>query len=171
MVLIEATNPDFLKVEGKPDVMPGADPGMIQMGPWVARLGLLRLMRLFQVTGDLPEQQQAEINAYYLSNKYYETMKRQFDIFPTLLAQVRQAGNLGSKPLEVVLGSKGDGGREVLRPLFEQQQALSINSTMRMVEGAEHINLVYRKEYAAQVSEAILDVVQAVKNGEPLTLR
>jgi pimeloyl-ACP methyl ester carboxylesterase len=168
MVLIEATNPDFLKVQGKPNQMPGADPGMLNAAPWVARFGLLRLARMFRASPDLPEQQRAEMDAYYATTKFYEALGQQADVFPTLLSQVRQVSSQGAKPLAIVLGSKGDGGQQVLRPLFEQQARLSTNSLTRLIEGAEHINIVYRKEYATQVSSAILEVVEAAQSDQPL---
>jgi pimeloyl-ACP methyl ester carboxylesterase len=168
MVLIEATNPDFLKVQGKPDMMPGADPGMIDIGPWASRVGLLRLAQMFRASPVLPEQQRGETDAYYATTKFYETLRRQYSLFPTLLGQVRGMGNLGSRPLAVVLGSRGDGGVEALHALFERQAALSSNSILRTVDGADHITLVQQQEYAAQTSQAILEVVEAAQTGRPL---
>ncbi len=168
LVLIEATNPDFLKVQGKPDVMPGADPGMMNLGPWASRVGLLRLARFFRASPDLPERQRLETDAYYATTRFYETLKRQYDLFPTLLAQVRQMGGLRDRPLAVVLGSEGDGGEENLRGLFEQQAGLSTDGAIRMIEGADHISLVYRQEYAVQTAQVILDVVEAARTGFPL---
>ena len=168
LVLVEATNPDFLKVQGKPDLMPNADPGMMDLGPWASRTGLLRLFPLFRANAVLPEQQRSETNAYFASNRFYETQRRMFHLFPSLLAQVRSMGDLGSRPLVVVLGSQGDGGEAAQRELFERQAALSSNHTMRMVDGAGHITLVEDQEYAAQVARAVLDVQESIRTGQPL---
>jgi pimeloyl-ACP methyl ester carboxylesterase len=168
MVLIEATNPDFLKVQGKPDVMPGADPGMMDLGPWAGRVGLLRLAPFFHANSVLPEQQRRETDAFYATTKFYETLKRQYSLFPTLLGQVREMGDLGSRPLAVVVGSRGDGRVGALKPLFERQAALSSNSLLHTIEGADHLTLVQQQEYAAQVSRVILAVVGAAQTGQPL---
>jgi pimeloyl-ACP methyl ester carboxylesterase len=168
MVLIEATNPGFLKVQGKPDVMPNANPGMMEMGPWASRVGLLRLAPFFRANPVLPEQQRLETDAYYSTTNFYETLRRQYHLFPTLLGQVRAMGDLGSRPLVVVLGSQGDGGRAELRALFEQQAALSSNSMIQMVDGADHITLVQQQEYGVQVARAILEVLEAVRTNQPL---
>ena len=88
--------------------------------------------------------------------------------FSTALDQVRSAGSLGSIPLAIVLGSKGDGGNEDLRDLFDQQAALSTNSFTRMIEGATHAGLVDNRDFALQTSKAILEVVEAVRGQQPL---
>jgi pimeloyl-ACP methyl ester carboxylesterase len=168
MVLVEATNPDFLKVQGKPDVLPGADPGMLDAGPTASRFGLLRLVKFVSPPPDLPERQRDELAAYYSSTAFAETIRRQYYLFPTLLAQVRAMGGIGDRPLEVVLGTEGDGGNEDLRPLFDQQAALSTNSLTRRVEGATHVGLVTTREHALETSQAILDVLDAVRSGQPI---
>jgi len=88
-----------------------------------------------------------------------------------MLEQVRQAGDLGNKPLVLVLGSQGDGGNEQLRDLFDQQAALSTNANKLVVEGATHAELVDQENHAAQTSAGILAVVESVRTGEPLVER
>ena len=109
--------------------------------------------------------------AYLASTKWVELIKRQYHLFPTLLAQVRQlysAGSLGDRPLAVVLGSDGDGGLKEWQTLFEQQAMLSTNGTIRVVEGANHVSLADRQEHALQTSAIILQVVEAARTSEPL---
>jgi pimeloyl-ACP methyl ester carboxylesterase len=172
MVLIEGTLPDGLRQLGKPDVMPNApDANMINATPSISRLGILRLVGFPSTDPDLPEPQRSELQAYLASTKWAELIKRQYQLFPTLLAQVRplyNAGSLGDIPLAVVLGSQGDGGIEEWRDLFSWQAALSTNHTMFLVEGANHISLVDRREHALQTSAAILHVIDAVHSGQPV---
>jgi hypothetical protein len=68
-VLIEATSPDFLRRAGKPEVMPNADANMVNIGPFAARLGILRLFRFVPVDDDLPERQREELIAFYSSKR------------------------------------------------------------------------------------------------------
>lgn len=172
MVFIEGTLPDGLNRLGQPDVMPNTpDARMMEATPFISRLGILRLMGFPSTDPDLPQPQSSELQAYLSSTKLAESIKRQYHLFPTLLAQVRPlygAGSLGDIPLAVVLGSEGDGGVEEWRDLFMQQAALSTNHVMVTVDGANHISLVDRREHALQTSEAILNVIEAVRSGQPL---
>jgi pimeloyl-ACP methyl ester carboxylesterase len=171
MVLIEGTLPDGLKRLGKPDVMPNApDEGMIDLTPVISRLGILRLLGFPPSDADLPERQFGELQAYLASPKWAELIKRQYHLFPTLLAQVRPlygAGSLGDRPLVVVLGSAGDGSIKEWQELFEQQAALSSNRTIRRIDGATHVSLIDRREHALQTSAVILQVVEAARTGQP----
>jgi pimeloyl-ACP methyl ester carboxylesterase len=168
MVLIEGTHPDALKALGLPDVMPNApDEGMIDTAPLISRLGVLRLIDFPPTDPDLPERQSKELKAYLASTKWAELIKRQYHLFPTLLAQVRPlygAGSLRDIPLAVVLGSQGDGGTEALHELFKQQAALSTNGVTYRIEGATHISLVDRWEHADQTRTAIVNVVEAARD-------
>ena len=172
MVFIEGTLPDGLKALGKPDVMPNApDAGMMDATPFISRLGILRLMKFPPTDPDLPEPQRNALQAYLSSTKLAESLKRQYHLFPTLLVQVRplyEAGSLGDIPVAVVLGSEGDGGIPEWHDLFVAQSALSTNHTLITVDGANHISLVDRKEYALQTSAAILKVIESARSGQPL---
>lgn len=172
MVFIEGTLPDGLKALGKPDVMPNApNPQMMDGTPFISRLGILRLVGFPSTDPDLPEPQRSELQAYLASTKLAESLKRQYHLFPTLLAQVRplyEAGSLGNIPVAVVLGSEGDGGIAEWQELFTQQAALSINHMMVIVDGANHVSLVDRQENALQTSAVIIKVIEAARSGQPL---
>src|SRR5262245_33075633 len=122
---------------------------MIDQTPLISRQGILRLLGFPPSDSDLPERQFGELQAYLASTKWAELIKRQYHLFPTLLAQVRplyRPGSLGDRPLAVVLGSEGDGGIKVWQELFEQQAALSTNRTIRMIDVATPVSLVHRRE-------------------------
>jgi len=172
MVFIEGTLPDGLKRLGKPDVMPNApDVEMMDATPFISRLGILRLVGFPSTDPDLPEPQRSELQAYLSSTKLAESLKRQYHLFPTLLAQVRplyNAGSLGDIPLAVVLGSEGDGGIAEWQELFAQQAALSTNNILVTVDGANHISLVDQEGHALQTSAVIIQVIEAVRSGQSL---
>lgn len=172
MVFIEGSLPDGQRLLGEPDVMPNSPaPEMIDSAPIVSRLGLLRLMNFPPTDPDLPEPQRGDLQAYLASTRWAEATKRQYHLYPALLAQVRELyipGSLGSIPVAVVIG------REVLdslpqwKQLFEQQGALSNDHKIYIVEGGTHISLVDKREHAAQTSRAILEVLEAVRSGRPV---
>jgi pimeloyl-ACP methyl ester carboxylesterase len=172
MVFIEGTLPDGLKALGKPDVMPNApDADMMDATPFISKLGILRLVSFPSTDPNLPEPQRSELKAYLSSTKLAESLKRQYHLFPTLLAQVRplyNADSLGDIPVAVVLGSDGDGGIEEWQNLFAGQAALSTNNILVTVDAANHVSLVHRREHATQTSAFILEVVEAVRSGKPL---
>jgi hypothetical protein len=59
-----------------------------------------------------------------------------------------------------------------LAHLHELQQEIatySANSVSRNVEGADHGTILGKAEYAQQVSDAVLDVIESARTGEPLT--
>lgn len=122
-------------------------------------------MRAVSSDPDLPSQQRAETDAYYVSTRFAETIKRQYQLFPTLLAQVREInapGKFGNKPLAIILGTLGDGGEARWQPLFAEQAALSTNSATYVIEGATHASLVDKQADALQSAAIILKVVAAV---------
>lgn len=167
LVFIEGTHPDALRAQGLPDVMPNAPAqGMIDAAPVVSRLGLLRLMNFPSTDPDLPERQRNELAARLASPAWAAQIKRQYHLFPALLAQVRplySPGSLGDRPLAVVLGSQGDGGTGALQALFRQQAALSSKGQVYTIDGATHASLVDRQDHAAQTEAAIADVVTATR--------
>ena len=169
MVLIEGTHPDSWKRLGKPEGV-GVDRNQLAVAPLLARLGIFRLGLIpsYSADPDLPSQQRLETQAFFNSARSLDTIRAVDESFALSLDQVRAAGGLGSKPVAIVLGSKGDGGNEKLRDLFIQQEALSTNSITRVIEGATHAGLVDHRDFSAQTCAVILEVVDAVRNKQPL---
>jgi pimeloyl-ACP methyl ester carboxylesterase len=171
VVLIEATNPDAWKRIGMPEGI-GVDHNQLAIGAFLARFGVFRLglFPAYSTDPDLPAQQRLELQAFFNSVKSLETVRDVNDSFSSALDQARHTGSLGSKPLAVVLGSKGDGSIEQLRDLFNQQAGLSSNSFTQVVEGASHAGLVDNQKYALKTSDAIRRVLEAVRSGTALNL-
>jgi pimeloyl-ACP methyl ester carboxylesterase len=169
MALIEASDPDAWKRLGKPEGV-GIDRKQLAAAPFLGQFGLLRsgLIPSPSPDPDLPPQQHRELQAYFNSVKYLETLRAVDASFSVALDQVRSAGGLGSKPLVIVLGSNGDGSMEALRDLFIRQATLSTNNLTRVINGATHTGLVDNRSYALQTSAAILQVVRAVRTGQPV---
>ena len=83
-----------------------------------------------------------------------------------------EAGELTSldgKPLVVLTAEQGNAPGWMARQ--DAMAALSTNSLHNVVPGATHQSLVDNPTHAAVVSQSIVDVVEAIRNGAPLATR
>jgi pimeloyl-ACP methyl ester carboxylesterase len=167
-VLIEATSPDFLRRTGKPEVMPNADPRMVNMGPVAARLGILRSLQFAPVADTLPEKQREGLRAYYSTAKFADCAWSTFRDFPKTLAEVRATGSLGTTPLVIVVGSGSENSSGILFELQKELAALSTDTVIRIVDGADHMSLVHSERYSQGTVDAILEVIESARKHEPL---
>src|SRR5215204_2648214 len=128
-----------------------------------ARLGVVRLLsKLDPASPELPPQQRAQTDALTPSTRGVSTYALEF-LAPT---QSRRLESLGNKPLAVVTAGKSE-------PSWLKRQdklaTLSSNSMHRVVKGATHTSVVYDRSDAQATSAAIVEVVAAVRNDQPLT--
>jgi hypothetical protein len=143
---------------------------MLLVAPMLGRLGLVRsgILRAPRPDPDLPAGAREELQAFFDSVKYLETLRDADSALPAALAQVATARALGSTPLAVVVGTLGDGGVPVLRDLFVRQAALSTDSVTQVVDGATHAGLVDEAKSATATALAIRRVVCAVRVAQPV---
>jgi alpha/beta hydrolase family protein len=91
----------------------------------------------------------------------------EFRATPESSAQVLlSTQSLGDKPLAVI--TAGEQQEPIWFELQEELAALSSDSVHRVVEGATHGSLLDDQRDAQVTSMAILEVVEAVRNGQPL---
>ena len=133
--------------------------------PFLTRLGVTRLFNVYPAHPDLPPQQRAQIEAFNSSTRQVATTAAEFRATPETTAQVRSTGTPGDKPLAVI--SAGEQSSSWLE-LQDQLAALSSDSIHRVVEGATHESLLYESRDAQVTGAAILEVVEVVRNDEPL---
>jgi pimeloyl-ACP methyl ester carboxylesterase len=133
--------------------------------PLLTRLGVIRLTNYFPAHPDLPPQQRAQIEASNSSTQHVATTVEEFRATPETNAQVRRTGSLGDKPLAVISAGKQSSSWLEMQ---DELAALSSNSIHRVVEGATHESLLYDKHDSQVTSAAILEVVEAVRNDQPL---
>jgi pimeloyl-ACP methyl ester carboxylesterase len=143
------------------------------IGSVMTRMGLIRLTGTgtFQNYGYPPDialeisglqARNQVIDAYYAENG---------PAFPALQEASATAENLGELPMAVLWASLTYALNEAnpsLRPFTEELSTYSSNSMTRFVEGADHGSILGNEPYAQQVSDAILDVIEAAQTGEPL---
>lgn len=130
----------------------------------VARLGLVRV--LSQLTEDgLPPRSGDEVQAGTTSA---DNLRSTIDEYVQASASVQQAASLrdlGEKPLVVLTAGAGlDAARSAAQ---NHLAALSTNSGHRVVDGATHEALVADQRHAATTTQAILQVVSAVRGTGP----
>lgn len=90
----------------------------------------------------------------------------EFRAIPETSAQVLLSKqSLGDKPLAVITAGEHE---PIWLELQDELAALSSESVHRVVEGATHGSLLYDQANAQVTSTAILEVVEAVRNGQPL---
>ena len=126
-----------------------------------ARLGLWRLINQFAYDS-LPPQSRDEAKA---RGSNASTVRSTLDEYVQGNASMREAGALtdfSDKPLFVLTAAVGNSAGW---PAKQNRLAkLSSNSAHRVVDGAEHASFIYEKKYAAETTQAILDVVSAVRS-------
>lgn len=167
MVLIDATHPDTFDRQGESIK---AMQAMASISSVAARVGLMRLVAAGN-NFSLPEADNAALKADMGSNQYWDSQRADIDAFEATLAQGRDSGALNDLPLAVLVALTYPEGpsRDTERALQVELAALSSNSVYEEIEGAGHNTLLTDKRYAAQVSEAILAVVEAARTGAPLS--
>jgi hypothetical protein len=144
--------------------MSGLSPGQIALIPWLARLGILRLVPVLPPDPELPARQQAEYRALFAATKNWEYILATEKSFVTTNEQARRAGPVGHLLLMVIMGGDSEASGVGLA-LQHELQALSTNSGQHVIADATHNSLVHNQQHAQQTSRAIVAVVEAVRRG------
>lgn len=136
---------------------------VMQVLPFLARFGVLRVFNPYAQLNDLPEPQRQEARAFYSQVKHLQALRRELpQQLPDgpAIAQVQQTGDLGDIPLIVLSRTTPD---DQFTKAHQQSHAelarLSTQGEHRVVSGADHISLMTHPDHANQVTQAIRDVV------------
>jgi pimeloyl-ACP methyl ester carboxylesterase len=178
MVLVDSTHPDQW-TRLPPEVVAGAIPDerLLSIAPFLARLGLTRLLGFFPADPELPAQHRSEIKAFNSSTKYMAANSAELLAITAASAQVRNAGSLGDRPLVVLTALDSfdrlpAGLATRAQQAWEELQAdlarLSSNSIHRLVEGTTHTSLVYTRKHSQSTRAGIVQVVKAARTHQPL---
>jgi thioesterase domain-containing protein len=133
--------------------------------PPLARVGLLRLAAGGGF-GGLPPQARSQELAQAVTAREASSQGAEWAELPTVFAQAQALTSLGGKPLIVVTAGFG---QQAGWAVAQQHLArLSSNSVQRTVAGADHTALLYNEAMSANSSQAIRDVVSAIRTGTPL---
>jgi pimeloyl-ACP methyl ester carboxylesterase len=133
--------------------------------PPLARVGLLRLAA-GGGSGGLPPQARSQELALAVTARELSRQGVEWAELPAVFAQAQTLTGLKGMPLIVVTAGRG---QQTGWPAAQARLArLSTNSLHRTVAAADHTALLYSKAISANSSQAIRDVVGAVRTGTPL---
>jgi pimeloyl-ACP methyl ester carboxylesterase len=165
MVLVDSTAPASAANAGAASSgQGGSDNGMSRFSALysiAARLGLARLYAR-SAWGSLPPRSRDEVRA---SDATAGTLRSTIDEYLQATASSEQAAalrDLADKPLIVL--TAGSGHDAAWSAAQNRLARLSTNSVHRIIDGATHEDLVGNEEDAAATTQAILDVVAAVRS-------
>ncbi len=142
---------------------------MVGVARWLAPFGVVRVLLPQGGYDDLPMQQQAASYAFNVTTTFFQTVADQQRALPLTYAQERQVTSLGSIPLVVVSSTTpNDAIRRVWTDINGELAALSTNRIHRVIDGATHMGLVYKREHAQATIDTMRQVVEAARTGQPL---
>lgn len=169
LVLLDSSHPDqFVRY---PEMLKG-DTAILSKMPLIQTLLRLGVGHAFFALGgeadfaDLPQHQHDEIAAAWSSAEYWKSMETTMSLGANIFQQAHDLGSLGDLPLAVI--THGEGVDNNWREMQDELAALSTNSVHVVVDDSTHSSLVFNSEHAQQVSQIILQVVDAVQTGKHL---
>jgi pimeloyl-ACP methyl ester carboxylesterase len=131
----------------------------------VAHLGGGRLIAQGSY-GGLPPHVRGEARANASTAPYLRSSIEEFVAANTSMQQAALLTNLDGKPLVVVTADTGNAADWQAKQ--DRLAALSTNSSHRVAKNTTHESLLYDEADSAQASQAIRDVIAAVRTGRPL---
>jgi pimeloyl-ACP methyl ester carboxylesterase len=169
MVLVDASHPDQWARFGVSSRLLGFGNKVSSV---LARFGLSRLLnREYKLLADgLPPQAYAELMALASSPRALSVSgDAAFAWDERTRPLVNEAATLGDLPLIVLSVTEQPKLSEKLTELQAELPGLSSNSKHITVDGAYHEGLLSREPFARVVTESIVEVVNAIRSGQPLT--
>ena len=131
----------------------------------VAHLGAGRLIAQASY-GSLPPHFRGEARANASTGPYLRSWIEESGAANTSMQQAASLTNLDGKPLVVVTADTGNAADWQAKQ--DQMATLSTNSSHRVAKDTTHESLLYDEADSAQASQAIRDVITAVRTGRPL---
>jgi pimeloyl-ACP methyl ester carboxylesterase len=133
--------------------------------PPLSRLGLGRLLFDTQFD-DLPAPQRAQERAFLSTPRHNRSVRDEFSEIRRAMDQAATLQSLGDLPLVVVTATRGAAAEW---PAMQDDLAsLSTNSVHRVLPDTTHTMVVGDEHTAERSSQAILDVVEAVRTATPV---
>lgn len=168
MVLIDSTAPHY---DGTGVVPPGSASydvlgRVAALASSVSRLGIGRLYAVV-APSDLPPTERDQVRASTAKPGMLRTTIEEYGRANDSMQEAASLHDFGDKPLVVL--SAGVGSDADWPQKQQRLAALSTDSVHRVVDGASHEALVGDPVHASTTSAAIVDVVNAVRTGKPLS--
>ena len=143
-----------------------SDNKMIRTASRLAPFGIVRLA--WPLMGlpsyDLSEDARLASVSFNVSAQHFQSLIAQGVSMPVVLREEREVTSLGDIPLLVLVSTEPDDAvRKVWNRANIEMAGLSTKGAYRIVEGATHMSLVYRKADAQVCTEGILSILDAVR--------
>jgi pimeloyl-ACP methyl ester carboxylesterase len=164
VVLLDATDPHQFTLPAYPAFYEGFR-RVSALFPSLARFGVGRLAYR-SAYGGLPREARAEQYMYWSTARHARSLRDEWATTPLAMREADSLVTLGNRPLMVVTALKD--ALEGWPALQDQVPKLSSNSSHWSLSTATHASLVEDKANAALSSQAIREVVAAVRTSKPL---
>jgi pimeloyl-ACP methyl ester carboxylesterase len=135
--------------------------------PTLARVGIGRAV-YGTAFGDLPEPQRDQERDVLATPRHNRSVRDEFHMIRTAMNQAAELHTLGDIPLAVVTANRGHDSDWA--PMQDDLATLSSNSVHRYLPDATHQMVVEDGDAARQASQAIVDVVSAVRTNTPINV-
>lgn len=127
----------------------------------IARFGMMRLIHSSEGEG-LPADSRAEAQALASTAGHNRSFRDELAVLPAVMDEARMLATLDDKPLVVLTAEKD--AQDGWLALQDEMARLSTNSDHRVLPDATHASLVEDEARAAISSDAIVEVIDAVRS-------
>jgi len=130
-----------------------------------SHFGVMRVTdMLSSMTEGLSETERTRGRVFFVSNRHLRAAARELDAWAETTEQIRGI-NLGGVPLVILSAGEPDAPWvQEFQIMHNEMLSVSTRSAYRIIYGAEHLNIVTKRENARRVSRSILDMVYAVRS-------
>jgi pimeloyl-ACP methyl ester carboxylesterase len=169
MVLLDSMSPDaFTDLPGF-----ATEQSMMRRGlgvlPSLTRLGAGRILPT-SAWSSLPEPAASQVQAFAASSRGMRSIRDEQSMYPEVFTQAKALTSLDAKPLVVLIATESIDQHHEWVDLQERLADLSTNGRHRIVD-ATHAGLVDDATSSTASVQAITDVVQSIRTGQPVTSR
>jgi pimeloyl-ACP methyl ester carboxylesterase len=166
VVLLDSMHPEqYTRITGWPGFYQGFR-RFSALLPSLSRLGVGHAM-YGTAYGGLPQLARNEQRAFWSTPRHSRSVRDEFSRLRTAMTQAQALTSLGDRPLVVVTAKKeAEGG---WMPAQADLATLSTRSVQRLITDATHSELTENEATARQSSGAIIDLVNSIRNGSPLS--
>ena len=134
--------------------------------PSLARLGIGRILPT-SVWSSLPKPAASQVQAFSSSPRGMRNMRDEQSMYPDVFEQARALTSLNRTPLIVLIATESIDKHKEWVDLQDRLVSLSTNSQHRIVD-ATHAGLVDDAESSTSSAQAINDVIQSIRTGQPV---
>jgi len=139
---------------------------MSAASPSLSRLGIGRAI-YSSAYSDLPATQRDQERAFLATPRHHRSVRDEFHMIRTAMDQAAELDTLGDAPLAVLTATSG--ADPDWPAMQEDLLTLSTDSVQQVLPGISHAMVVEDPDAAHQASITILDLVESVRTGSPVS--